>query len=294
MSSWDQYVTELVNHVGPGVIRYWELWNEANISLGWRGDPSTLVTMAADAKAIIKNVDPNAIILSPSTTINFETPTECATADPRCGSNWMNNWLAAGGSKSIDGIAFHGYPQLTEAPEVIQGTVTLLQLAMNQNGVGSLPLLDTESSWGLNTALPAQGDQIAFLARHLLLEESMGVQGSFWFDYDGSNWGTLWSATGGLNPVGNADQQVAKWIEGATLTQPCAATASDPTTFTCGYTRPNGYSALAVWNTVGESSFTVPLGFMQYHDLNGNVTTVSPGSVGISSSPILLETSSAF
>jgi hypothetical protein len=294
LTSWDQFVTELVNHVGPGVIRYWELWNEANISLQWRGSPSTLVAMAADAKAIIKNVDPKAIILSPSATINFETPLECATYDARCGSKWMNNWLAAGGKNSVDGVAFHGYPEVGEAPEQIQGVVTLLQLAMNQNGIGSLPLLDTESSWGLNTGLPNQSDQEDFLGRHLLLEHSMGVQGSFWYEYDNPNWGTLWSSSGGLNPVGEADQQVAKWIEGATLTQPCAPTAADPTTFTCGYTRTNGYSALAVWNTAGQKSFPAPQGFVQYHDLNGTVAPVSSGSVEISTSPILLETSSAF
>ena len=294
LASWDQYVTEIVNHVGPGAIRYWELWNEANIDSGWRGDPKLLVAMAADAKAIIKSVDPNAIILSPSTTINFETPAECATEDPRCGSNWLNNWLAAGGKNSIDGVAFHGYPQLSEAPEQIQGAVTLLQLAMNQNGIGSLPVWDTESSWGLNTALPNQTDQVAFLSRHLLLEQSMGVQGSFWYAYDASTWGALWSASAGLNPAGAADQQIAKWIDGASLTQPCAATAADPTTFTCGYTRPDGYTALAVWNTVGGKSFSVPQGVVQYHDLSGNVVAVSSGSVEISASPILLETVSAF
>ena len=294
LNDWDQFVTELVNHVGPGVVRYWELWNEANIGDSWRGDPNILVQMASDAKTIIKNVDPNAIILSPSTTINFETPAECATYDPRCGSTWLNNWLAAGGKNSIDAVAFHGYPAIGETPEQIQGAVTLQQLAMNQNGVGSLPLWDTESSWGLNTALTNQNDQVAFLGRHLLLEHSMGVQGSFWYSYDNSIWGSLWSPAAGLNPVGEADQQVAKWIEGSTLTQPCAATAADPTTFTCGYTRPNGYTALAVWNTVGAKTFTAPQGLVQYHDLYGDVVPVTLGSVGISTSPILLETFSAF
>jgi chitobiase/beta-hexosaminidase-like protein len=294
LASWDQYVTALVNHVGAGTIKYWELWNEVNTSPLWRGDPNTMVAMAADAKAIIKAVDPNAIILTPSTTINFETPSECATYDPRCGSNWMNNWLAAGGKNSVDGIAFHGYPSVGEAPEQIQGVVTLLQLAMNQNGVGSMPLIDTESSWGLNTDLPSQSAQVPFLTRHLLLEQSMGVQASFWYAYDNSAWGSLWSSSGGLNAVGVADQQIAKWIQGSTLTQPCAATAADPTTFTCGYSRPNGYTALAVWNTAGTKSFSVPQGLVQYHDVSGNVDSVSSGSVEISTSPILLETTSAF
>jgi hypothetical protein len=280
--------------VGPGVIKYWEMWNEANTALQWHGDPKVLVAMAADAKAIIKNVDPKAMILSPSATINFETPTQCATLDARCGSTWANNWLAAGGKNSIDGMAFHGYPSVGTNPEQIQGVVTLQQLAMNQNGVGALPLIDTESSWGLNTALTEQADQVAFLARHLLLEQSMGVQTSFWYEYDNPNWGTLWIPTGGLNAVGDADQQIAKWIQGSTLTQPCAATAADATTFTCGYTRPDGYTALAVWNTVGEKTFSASNSLVQYHDLSGNVVPVSSGSVQISTNPILLETGSAF
>jgi hypothetical protein len=122
----------------------------------------------------------------------------------------------------------------------------------------------------------------------------MGVQASFWYSYDNSSWGTLWSPSTGLNQVGEADQQVAKWIEGASLTQPCAATATDPTTFTCAYARPNGYSALVVWNTAAEKSFTAPQGLVQYRDLYGNLVSASSGSVPISTSPILLENFSAF
>jgi len=293
LENWQQYVTALVNHVGPGVIKYWELWNEANISETWRGDPKTLVTMAAEAKSIIKSVDPNAQILSPSATINFETPTECATYDPRCGSKFIGNWLAAGGSSSVDGIAFHGYPTVGEAPEQIQGQVSMIQLAMNQNGVGSLPIIDTESSWGLNTLLPNPYDQVWFLGRHLLLEHSMGVQRSFWYSYDSSLWGTLWNLTDGLNQVGVADQQVANWIDGATVTVPCAPTAADPTTFTCSYSKANRYAAVAVWNTAGDKSFTVPATLKQYRDLYGNVVPVTNGTVPISTSPILVETFSA-
>ncbi len=276
LASWNQFVTALVDHVGPGVIQYWELWNEANIAETWRGDPKLLVTMAANAKSIIKGVDPKAILLSPSTTVSLETPSECATYDPRCGSNWTSKWLAAGGKNSVDVIAFHGYPWINELPEQIQGAVTLEQIAMNQNGVGSLPLWDTESSWGTNASLPAENDQVNFLARHLLLEESMGVQRQFWWDYDGGAWGTLWTSAVGLNPAGDAYQQVEKWVTGTTLSQPCAPTDAGSTTYTCGYTRANGYKALAVWSTsTAKPLFTVPTGYVQYHDLGGNEKPIS-------------------
>ena len=121
----------------------------------------------------------------------------------------------------------------------------------------------------------------------------MGVQRSFWYAYDNTLWGTLWG-TGALNTAGDAYQQITKWIQGATITQPCAATAADPTTFTCGYSRANGYKGLAVWNTTSQKSFSVPQGFVEYRELNGNVIAISGTSVEIATTPILLETSSAF
>jgi hypothetical protein len=294
MSDWDNYVTALVNHVGPGVIRYWEVWNEANIADQWRGNPAVLVTMASHARNIIKAADPNAIVLSPSVTALFETPQLCATSDPRCGSTWMANWLSAGGANAVDAIAFHGYPAIGTTPEQIQGGVTLLQQSMNQNGAGSMALYDTESSWGLQTALPNSSDQVAFVGRHLLLEHSMGIQATFWYAYDNANWGSLWSASTGMNPAGDAYEQTRRWLTGATVTSACAATAADSATYSCGYSRPNGYSALAVWSTNGNKTFAAPAGFVQYRDLGGNIIPISGGTVPITAAPILLESGSAF
>jgi len=290
LADWDAYITALIDHVGPGVIQYWELWNEANLDLTWRGNPTLLVSMAADARKIIKNVDPNAIILSPSTTIALQLPSQCLTWDPRCASNWLNNWLAAGGAATIDGVAFHGYPQVNLQPEQILGAASLLQSVMNTNGVGALPLLDTESSEGLASQMPVVDDQIAFLARHLLLEQSIGVQRSTWYAYDNANWGPLWCAAQGLSSVGAAYQLVAQWTTGAQLTQACATTASNATTYTCSYSRANGYQAMAVWNTSGSATFTVPSGYVQSRDLFGDVEPVNAGTMTIGASPILLET----
>ena len=294
LAEWDQFVTALINHVGPGAIKYWELWNEPNISSFWKGNPAMLVSMAQDARRIIKAVDPNAIILSPGITGNYETEVEC-TGDPSyCGSAWLSNWFSLGGAATIDGVAFHGYPAIGEAPEQIQGAVDLISSTMSQAGVGSLPIIDAESSWGANTNLPALADQTAWVARHLILEQSMGVQSTYWYAYDATDTGTLWTSSTGLNPTGEAYAQVEKWLTGATLTQPCAQLPTDATTFVCSYTRPNGYSAEAIWNTTSTESVAVSSTFVQYHDLTGAINPVSGGTVEISTTPILLENTSAF
>ena len=68
LSQWDEFVTQLISHLGAGAIHCWEFWNEANDPLYWQGDPKTLVAMASDARSIIRAVDPAAVFLSPSIT----------------------------------------------------------------------------------------------------------------------------------------------------------------------------------------------------------------------------------
>ncbi len=291
LADWDAYVTAIVDHVGPGVIKYWELWNEANLTLYWTGTNAELVQMAADARKIIKAVDPNAVILSPSETDNYSAGMTCTGGSNNCGSVWLQAWLQAGGAAYIDGVAFHAYPQMNETPEQVVSQVAYQRAVMSANGVGSLPLLDTESSWGENSDLPAAADQVAFLARHLILEQSSGVATSVWYAYDGGDWGPLWTKTSGLNEAGEAYGQVALWLTGATLATPCAASG---TTYTCAYTRSSGYTALAVWNTSGDATFSVPSGYTQYRDLAGDLIVISGGTVPISTAPILLESASAF
>ena len=294
LSQWDEYVTQLITHVGPGVIKYWELWNEANDPLYWQGDPNTLVAMSKDAQSIIKSVDPAAIFLSPSVTGAYETADECAGSVQYCGTTWLGNWLVLGGSNYVNAISFHGYPNIGMDPEQVQGSVYQIQIMMNQAGLNSLPIWDTESSWRNNTNIPAASDQASWLARHFLLEQSIGVQRTFWYAYDTPVWGTLWTSTGGLDEAGEAYIQVSKWVTGATISQPCAEIPTNQTTFVCSFTRANGYVAQAVWNTAGTATYTVPSQYVQYHDLTGAVSPVGGGTVQISTSPILLENESVF
>jgi len=166
---------------------------------------------------------------------------------------------------------------------------------MAKHGNGSLPIWDTESSWRNNTNIPSASDQAGWLARHLLLEQSIGVQRTFWYAYDQPAWGTLWTSTGGLNTAGEAYQQVTQWITGVTVTQPCAEIPASPTTFVCSFTRADGYVAQAVWNTAGlATTYTVPSQYVQYRDLTGALHGVVGGSVEISTSPFLFENESVF
>jgi hypothetical protein len=77
--------------------------------------------------------------------------------------------------------------------------------------------------------------------------------------------------------------QVQNWMVGATMANPCS---QNGTVWTCTLTRSN-YKALAVWNTAGCFSFSVPSDYTQYRDLAGGTTQLNGAmSVTIGIQPI--------
>ena len=70
---WDDFVRAIVTR-SAGRVKYWEIWNEPNDTHFYNGSMQTLLTMAQHAQQIIKSVDPNAIILTPSPTWTATSP----------------------------------------------------------------------------------------------------------------------------------------------------------------------------------------------------------------------------
>jgi polysaccharide biosynthesis protein PslG len=285
MTDWDDFVRAIATHAA-GRIKYWEMWNEPNeTAVSWAGGIPTLVTMTQHARAIIKSIDPNAVIVSPGTDKNTPTASYCnQVLGVNCGSNWTAAYLAAGAKGYVDVIAFHGYTGAN--PENVIGVIQLQKAAMAASGVASLPLWDTEGSWGMNTQLTSLSQRAAFVARKFLIERSSGISRLYWNSWDSATIGTLWSSTSGIQPAGTAYDQVSKWLTGATFT-PCAM--SSDSTWTCALTRAGGYQGLVIWNSAITKSYIFPPQFQQYRTLAGVVNPLTGSSVTIDPTPILLE-----
>jgi len=288
-ATWKAFVSTVVKHVGSK-ITYYEMWNTPQDHTQWRGTLAQLVRLTADASAIIKAANPNAKILPPPVGAFKLTNTPSNACFP---ANNLGKYLATmvngvNGAHYIDIVSFHGYFGNPPLPEDILPLIACLRNTMSQYGLASKPLWNTEGGWGLNSLLTNTGiPGPAWLARSFLIQLSAGVQRYHWYDYDNTSWGTLWK--GSLNTTGIAYEQVYNWLVGATMTRPCAATTGT-STWTCPITRTSPYKALAVWNTVGTTSYTVPSGFTQYRDLTGKVTATSSGAtITIGVAPLLLE-----
>jgi hypothetical protein len=299
---WIDWVTAVATRY-KGKISYYEIWNEPNIPQMWQGTDAQLVRMAGDARCIVigdkgcnpvisypqKGIDPAAKLLTPAYTNPVsDIATYLTTTVSGVGA----------GASLADVIAFHGYPGANPAEHVVNIFDKLNSILAGQ-ALKTVPVFDTEGSWGASNGVPVITDpdqQAAFTARYLLVQQSAGIQRLYWYGWDLANGdGTLWTGSS-LTLAGVAYQQTERWLSGATLGTPCAANGS---VWTCSYTRTGGYQALVVWDasqtcnngSCTTSSFSLPSSpqFVQYQDLAGTTHAVS-GSVAIGAKPILLET----
>ena len=296
------FVTALLNHVGPGKIKYWELWNEPNNDNEWNAEQDCasnpnatyqiLAHMGQDLKDIVSPLDPNAKFTMPANPENN-------SGDP---ADWMINYFAnTNAANFTDIITFHGYVNFNNqcpncpVPEDFVPLVQSVRSAMATAGQQDKPLFDTEASWGQGSGLDDPDQQAAFLARFYLLHMSAKVDKFYWFGWDQVNTSLFDSTTNGLNKAGVAYKQIYTWTSIlASAAQNCQSTG---TQWTCDLSGPNG-QAEAIWDTSqtcsGGVCTTIPVAvgsqFKSYLDLDGNKNSISNQKVPIGAKPVLLVT----
>src|SRR6266567_3089722 len=115
MQDLTDFMTELVTRY-KGRIPVYELYNEPQN--GFTGTMAELVAYTKTEHDVIRSIDPAATILSPST-ISY-------------GYAFLDAYFAAGGTKDIDGVAMHAYPNPTndEAEAITGGLTTGVQAVM--------------------------------------------------------------------------------------------------------------------------------------------------------------------
>jgi len=310
-------------------IKFYEIWNEWNIGLFWTGTPAQLVRLEQDARCVVegppagsscnsnstfpsgKGIDPGAKIVSPapvgagyptSNLGNVAQELSIYFGSQASGSN-------ANGGQFADIIGFHGYVGTKKGsgvcpiPENVNSVVDDLAGAVLSAGESGKPWFNTEDGWSEaeTEGFTDPDRQAAFLARYLTLQRSLGVERTYWYRWDSTNsyGGALWTAPNGpITEAGTAFGEMSNWLVGTTVSSACTPNG---TVWTCGFTRPGGYQALAVWDASGDcqsgtcpaaSTFTIPnkVQYTKQRDILGNETSLSGTTIGIGAKPILLET----
>jgi hypothetical protein len=254
----DAFVTALVEHCSPAgncvssYIKYWEMWNEANLTSFWTGTQTQLYDMFKPVVAIIRAHVPGAIVSTP----------------PVCGGNatWMTGWLNLENAKGrlSDYYGFHVYLR-DGTPETRIDIVAKMVNAKNAAGWTSTPFMNTETNF-INTTFTCSiqyttQDCRGQLVRWHVLQYAYqgGAGGAFqvgWF-----SWPSI--TAGGYDTY---YYTMMKWLTGSTFTASCS---SSGTVWTCPLTESNGAAAIIVWNRAGNSQYTPATEYVNYRSFNG-------------------------
>lgn len=285
LSDWENYVRTVATRY-HGRVRYYEIWNEPNLTQFFSGSVKTMLELARVAHIVLKNVDPTIQVLSPS-------PTE------KRGIKWLDEFLRLGGGDHVDIIAYHFYvrPAPPEQMVILIGDVRQL---MDRHGQGKKPLWNTESGWDiLNTGQESvrsnalSGSLAAdFVTRALVLNWVSGVSRFYWYAWDNTIMGLVEPNKRSLKFAAIAYSRTARWLIGVVM-EGCK-TDSDGT-WVCKMNRQNERSAWIVWNPEKHLEMELPPQWkaIEYQTLDGNthqISTQDSSRVPISSSPILVKT----
>jgi hypothetical protein len=274
------FATALVDHA-VGRIKYYEIWNEPDLPGTWSGTYPQLVAMGKDITAIVHARDPAALVIGPS-----------PSTGNQFGIHFLPMYYAAGGAPYQDIVGMHGYLYdngvFATVPENIVDTITQLRTLMAANNVAA-PIFFTEGSWGgaPNNAAMTADAKVAYLARDYLLMWMHGIDRFYWYGWDTSTFGTLFTG-GTIQPDGVAYGILESWLIGSThAANNC--TQDPDATWTCSLVRADHTPALILWNATATHSATVPTAFVSYLTLdNTAATAIANHVVNVGAKPIMV------
>lgn len=137
-----EYVKDAVKRYGDR-IRFWEIWNEPDVSMFYRGTPEEFAKVVQTAAKAVHETDPRAVVMAAGYT--------------HSGWGWHQRAAKAGAFKGIDMISLHYGTPGTPPEETfvkLKDTVDHFQeLAVKYGDGKPLPIWDTEGGIGCTTYL---------------------------------------------------------------------------------------------------------------------------------------------
>lgn len=276
MEDWRTYVTTLATRY-HGRIGAYELWNEVNFTSYWAGSMGQLADLNREAYTIIKRLDPQAKVVSPS----------FVPANGRT-SGFIRDYFGRASGRMADAVSLHVYGV---DPEQSSALTAGVRKVLASAGVGRLPIWNTEVTYGRrpNGDRYTASRQAGVLARTLLLAPSAGQRRVYWYAWDDWDFGAVQmkARSGQLTSTVGPYREVTSWLNGA-YARGCRQRGS---TWSCAFNLGNGARGLAVWSVGGRQTATAPAGYRFFRTLQGGHGRVaSSRAVTLTEMPILLTT----
>lgn len=213
---WDNWVRQVVTRY-KGKITSYQPWNEANLSTFSTGSPAEMADLTKRAYDIIKSIDPNAIVIAPSTGTRLGGPFK----------KFYPAFLQELGKRGwpVDVWAAHTYPASLGTPRERGGLAVLWQQALRAAGAPAKPLWDTENNFGLkgpgpeNPDVDLDGVQAAqWVGKTYVDAVRLGISRVYWYRWETSGFNDLW----GIQmydgtPGAKAFKTMQDWMVGASV-----------------------------------------------------------------------------
>lgn len=135
IADWVAFVTAVAERY-RGEIEAYEIGNEPNLPMFWRGTPAELAALVNAAGEVIHRVDPDATVVAPA--VLMTTPRDAAH---------LTAFLAPIEPEAIDAVAFHWYPTRSETDRVGQA-IASVRSTTQRLSLERLPLWITEANPG--------------------------------------------------------------------------------------------------------------------------------------------------
>lgn len=289
IEDWRRYVETVANRY-KGRIAGYEIWNEPNLPNFFSGSVEDVLRLAREAYEIIKRVDPDAIVVSPSAT------------GGQAGIPWLERYFLLGGAKYADVIGYHLYVS-PQPPEAAIPVIRAVQQVMAKHGVDK-PLWNTEAGWVManreemadptmvgfdSTIKPLPEDlAAAYVARSLILVWAAGVQRYYWYAWDNRAMGLIEPRSKAGKPAARAYAQTAEWLTGRVL-KDCRTMAGG--IWSCNLLDQDGVQSRVLWRPAGRLRMPVPKEWQasDYQTLDGTVHTLPANAyIEIGPAPVLI------
>lgn len=247
LDDWRDYVRTVAQRY-RGRICCYELWNEPKfvdfprdrgVTQFFSGSVADMVSMARIAREVLDEVDPEALLLTPGF-VN--------------GPDRLDRFLAAGGSRHVQAVAYHFYAWNDE--DRMLREIDAVRGIMKKHGLQTLPLWSTEAGVEVHPSgepLPpgvpvriGREEAAARMVRQVVLAAFAGLDKYFYYAWDNDRSGMV-DRAGRFLPARDAMLLVQRWLLGAQLER-CERPAGRPTL--CWGMKEGRHFAIA-WNPDG-------------------------------------------
>ncbi len=277
-----------------GRITSYQVWNEANISIFYRGRADYLAELTKEARNTLAEADPDATLVGASTTVRSKGPVKA----------WYGRYAAALAERGwpVDAMAVHLYPLADEGPDERAEYIALMRRWLAERGWTG-PLWDTEVNFGdrrefaEEEVVVSQKTASAWVARTYIDSLALGIDRTYWYAWNDHILGIdqVTELGGRVLPAGTAYLTIQRWLTGATW-RGCKGELIAPTgrrgaLTQCDLTDKWGNSGLIAFTHRGTAKLARPEALNQRCTLDGACLPVTKSRLTIGRAPVLLSLS---